>query len=273
MFVFLLWGRRQSTPTHRRRIRDTPGLEERRLVRVARSEPGRQFPRARGEIRRRGKGFLDDGRGRGPRELFGQDCEPRRPSLPVVLLEGLVQADFRCDGREDLLSGDEKELVEDPEVRRVPEHDADETLADGHRNRRVANGELGRKSRRDRSGDGPQNRPGNVRTAVLLGQGVADLVLRGRSALDQQGSEPSPGESLDRQRAVDAFLTDGAGAKKKDPESRHRSGDYPVPQNGRSRWSSGEPGRMRPPARTRSARPREHIAGRARDARHMASPC
>ena len=85
----------------------------------------------------------------------------------------------------------------------------------------MADRELRGQRDRDLRGQRTQDPPGYVLAAMLLGQGVADVVLDGRAPLEQQRAEPSPGKALDGKRAIDAFLADCAGADEKDPESRH----------------------------------------------------
>ena len=98
---------------------------------------------------------------------------------------------------------------------------------DGHRG--VADRELRRQRGDDGGRNGSQRAPRHVVAAVLLGQGLADVVLGDRPALEQERSDTSARKALNCQRAMHVLFADGAGANENYAQSRHVWNDYRVP--------------------------------------------
>ena len=63
----------------------------------------------------------------------------------------------------------------------------------------------------DGRGNGTERAPRDVLATVLLGEGLADVVLGDRSALEQERPDAAARETLDRERAMDALFGDGTG--------------------------------------------------------------
>ena len=224
-------GRRLVGPADRRKVRDGPdGRGLRPIVGRGRLDGGLAGHRdsLRRKVGRRRQGLLDHGRRDRARQLLGEDREPRRPALAVALLERLVDADLGGRGGDDFLSGDEEELVEDAEVRGIPEDDADESFADFHRNGGVPDRELRRKRRDDRGRQRAECFPGNVFAAVLFGEGTADVVFGDGASFEQKGTDPAARKSLNGQRPVHVLFAHGAGSNQQDTQSRHSLSDYRV---------------------------------------------
>ena len=187
------------------------------------------------EVRRGRRGGPPAGPGRHTRQFFRQDGVTRRPPLPVILLEGLVDAYLGGRARDDLAAGDEKELVEDPQVGRISESDLDEPFAAIPGHRRMTDGKLRREHRDRRRRDVAQDVPGNVLARVLLAEDAAEIVLVHRAALEEQRADPSSGEVLDSERARQVVFGDQIRADEELSESRHDvAGPQISPSGGQS---------------------------------------
>ena len=240
--------RGQPAPADGRQVGNAPGRGQGVVLRLAgggRWKAGQVLVRRR-KVGRRRQGLLDDRRRDGPREFLGQDRKTRRAALPVTLFEGLVDPHLGRGGRNDLLAGHEEELVEHAEVGRVPQHDPHEPLADLDGQRRMTDRELRRQRGDHRGRDGAECAPGHIVAAVLLGERLADVVLRDRSALEQEGSDAPARKPLNGQRAVNVLFAHGTRPNENYAQSRHVWNDYRVPGVEKATpavgWSRGRPG-------------------------------
>ena len=127
--------------------------------------------------------------------------------LAVVLVDGVAQRVFAGDDREDVVAGDELQIVDDAQVGRIGHRDGERAALALEREHQMALRQLGRDQLRDACVDFEVREVDGGHTE-LPGQHARELDLVDVAELDEVVADPHSGGLLLLQRAIQRLARD-----------------------------------------------------------------